>query len=279
MEPSIEVERLTKKFRRYRTVVSHTTLKSSLVGWFRARGGAAEEKRFAAIHDASFTIARGETVGLIGRNGAGKSTLLKTIAGIYQPDSGRVITRGRVAPLLELGTGFHFDFTGRENAMIAGVVLGLSRREVRDRFDRIVAFAELERFIDAPVRTYSTGMLARLAFSVAVHVDPDVLLVDEVLSVGDEAFQAKCRAVIDDRVRSGDRTTVIVSHDQAEIRRLCGRVLLIDAPHVHVYDDAGAALEAYGRSLSAHGASGAGAGAGNGAGAKTGGGVREPGRP
>jgi lipopolysaccharide transport system ATP-binding protein len=260
MEPSIEVDRLTKHFRLYRTVAAHTTLKSSFVGWLRARrGGSADEKRFAAIRDASFTIARGETVGLIGRNGAGKSTLLKTIAGIYQPDAGRVITRGRVAPLLEVGTGFHLDFTGRENAMIAGVVLGLSRREVKERFERIVAFAEMGRFIDAPVRTYSTGMLARLAFSVAVHVDPDVLLVDEVLSVGDESFQAKCREVLEDRVRSGDRTTVIVSHDQNAIRRLCRRVLVIDAPHVRVYDDPDQAIEAYRRTLEAHAGASAGA--------------------
>ena len=241
MTPAIRVDRVTKRFKRYSTVGrQHTTLKTALVNWRRslwARSPAAlDPDRFELLRDVSFEIAPGETVGLIGRNGAGKSTLLKLIAGIYRPDSGTIAVSGRLAALIELGTGFHPDFTGRENVLINGLLLGLSKREILERFDRIVAFAEIGDFIDAPIRTYSSGMFARLAFSVAIHVDPDVLLVDEVLAVGDESFQKKCTEVIEARVASREQTTVIVSHDLKTVTSLCNRVVLIDSPSVLVFD-------------------------------------------
>ena len=216
-----------------------------------ARRRAAPPGTFEVLHDVSFDVAPGETLGLIGRNGSGKSTLLKTIAGIYRPNSGTVTVRGRLAALIELGAGFHPEFTGRENVLINGIVLGLSRREVAERYDRIVAFAEIGDFMDAPVRTYSTGMYMRLAFSVAIHVEPDVLLIDEVLAVGDDAFQRRCREVLDRRVRTGSQTTVIVSHDLAAIEALCGRVALIDPPHVRLFDRAADAITEYRARLAA----------------------------
>lgn len=249
--PAIRVEGVTKRFRRYRIVASHTTLKMAFVEWarglFRRPDRLHDPNRFDVIRDVSFEVAHGETVGLIGRNGAGKSTLLKIIAGIYRPDAGRVVTNGRVAALIELGAGFHPEFTGRENVMINGIIMGLSKREVRERFDDIVAFSGIGDFIDAPVRTYSSGMFMRLAFSVAIHVQPDILLVDEVLGVGDEAFQAKCRAAIEERVRSKRRTTVIVSHDLRTIEQLCGRVVLIDPPRALVFEDVGRGVEEFRR--------------------------------
>jgi lipopolysaccharide transport system ATP-binding protein len=247
MDVAIHVEGVTKRFRRYRTVAPHSTLKTAFVewaaGWRRRRDRLTDPDRFDVLRDVSFHVRRGETFGVIGRNGAGKSTLLKMIAGIYRPDAGRVATVGRIAALIELGTGFHPDFTGRENLLISGVVLGLTRREIRERFDAIVAFAEIGDFIDAPVRTYSSGMFLRLAFSLALHVDPDILLVDEVLGVGDEAFQRKCRVAVEARIRSRRQTTVVVTHQLELIRALCDRVLLIDPPRAVVYERPDAAIE------------------------------------
>lgn len=183
--------------------------------------------QFVALDDVSFEIARGETVGLIGANGSGKSTVLGLIAGVLTPQAGRVEVRGRVCPLLELGAGFHPELTGRENVMLNGVLLGLTRRDVRARLDAIVAFSELEEFLDQPIRTYSSGMLARLGFSVAAHLDADILLIDEVLAVGDLHFQAKCR----EKLREFQRrrvTIVLVSHAVEEVRHLCGRVVWLD---------------------------------------------------
>ena len=173
------------------------------------------------------------------------------IAGIYRPDAGRITVEGRVAALIELGAGFHPDFTGRENVLVNGVVLGLSRREVKARFDDIVAFAEIGDFIDAPVRTYSSGMFMRLAFSVAIHVDPDVLLIDEILGVGDEAFQQKCLRVIRERIAARRQTTVIVSHDLGLVASLCHRVILVDPPAAHVYASPVAAVDEFRRRLAA----------------------------
>jgi lipopolysaccharide transport system ATP-binding protein len=263
--PAVRVEGVTKRFRRYRAVTSHTTLKTALVEWAsRWRRGydrLTDPNRFDVIRDVSLEILPGETVGLIGRNGAGKSTLLKLIAGIYKPDAGRVVLNGRVAALIELGAGFHPDFTGRENVLISGVILGLTRREVRERFDAIVAFSEIGDFIEAPVRTYSSGMFMRLAFSLAIHVDPDVLLVDEVLGVGDEAFQRKCRAAIEARIRSRRLTTVIVSHDLKMIASLCDRAVLIDPPFARAYGDPAGAIAEFRRILDAKAPAPAAAGA------------------
>jgi lipopolysaccharide transport system ATP-binding protein len=246
---AIRLERVTKRFRRYRPIAPHTTLKTAFVEWARIVLGRAplrpDPSRFEVIKEVTFAIRRGETVGIIGRNGAGKTTLLKLIAGIYRPNEGRVVVNGRVAALLELGAGFHPEFSGRENVIVSGIVHGLSRRDVRERFDRIVAFSEVGDFIEAPVRTYSSGMFMRLAFSVAIHLDPEILLVDEILSVGDEAFQRKSRAALEHRMRSGQQTTLIVSHDMQAIETLCDRVAVIDPPGVVVFDRPADGVAAY----------------------------------
>ena len=201
-----------------------------------------------ALQDVSFAVAPGEAVGLVGRNGSGKTTLLKLIAGIIKPTSGRVAAAGRVASLLELGAGFHLDFTGRENVYLNGAILGLSRRTVREQLDEIVAFAELERFIDVPVRTYSSGMAMRLGFAIAAHLQADVLLLDEVFAVGDEAFQRKCFGRIFDFKRQGG-TILFVSHDAAAVERLCERAVLLRSGHAEFDGPTHQALIRYHRML------------------------------
>jgi ABC-type polysaccharide/polyol phosphate transport system ATPase subunit len=181
---------------------------------------------FLALKNASFSVDRGEMLGIIGRNGSGKSTILKIIAGVYTPTSGDVRVEGSIAPLIELGAGFHHELTGRENILLNGLLLGLTRKQVLEREPCMIEFAELGDFIDAPVKQYSSGMYMRLAFSVAVAVDPDILLIDEILGVGDTRFQQKCM----DRIRhfrSAGKTIVFVSHDLNRVRQLCDRVLLI----------------------------------------------------
>jgi len=192
---------------------------------FRRNSGSYEE--FWALQDVSFTVERGETVGLIGPNGAGKSTALKLISRIIEPTSGRIEVSGRVGALLELGAGFHPDLTGRENIYLNGSILGLSRAQIRHRLGDIIAFAELERFIDVPVKHYSSGMYVRLGFSVAVHTDPEILLVDEVLAVGDAAFQRKCLDRIN-HLRQQGVTILFVSHSAERIRAICSRALWLD---------------------------------------------------
>jgi lipopolysaccharide transport system ATP-binding protein len=180
--------------------------------------------RFMALDDVSFEVEQGESVGLIGANGSGKSTTLALIAGVLRAQAGKVEVRGRVCPLLELGAGFHPELTGRENILLNGVLLGLTRREVLARMGEIIAFSELESFLDQPIRTYSSGMVARLGFSVVVHLDPGVLLIDEVLAVGDLRFQARCREKLEEFKRRGV-TIVLVSHSLAEVRGFCERVI------------------------------------------------------
>lgn len=206
-----------------------TTFKTLLTSLSPARRS--HRPTHAALTDVSFTVGRGQTVGIIGRNGSGKSTLLRLIAGIYRPDLGRILTRGRISSLIELGAGFHQDITGRENVFIEGMLLGLSRRDVRRRLDEIVAFADIGDYLDQPVRTYSTGMFMRLAFAVATHVDPDILLIDEVLAVGDEAFVFKCYERLAE-FRASGRSILLVSHDVTSIERWCDRALWIDAGRI-----------------------------------------------
>jgi ABC-2 type transport system ATP-binding protein/lipopolysaccharide transport system ATP-binding protein len=191
----------------------------------------APAERVEALREVSFEVQRGEAFGVIGSNGSGKSTLLKLIAGTSKPTSGRLDVHGRVSALLELGAGFHPDFTGRENAYLNGSLLGLSRKRMDAAMPGVEAFADLGRFFDAPVKTYSSGMYARLGFAVAVHLDPDVLLVDEVLAVGDEYFQHKCFAKIAE-LRRDERTIVLVSHDLGSVQRLCERAIWLDAGRV-----------------------------------------------
>jgi lipopolysaccharide transport system ATP-binding protein len=197
-----------------------------------------------AVRDVSFEVKRGEVVGLIGRNGAGKTTLLKLLARITQPTSGCAELYGRIGSLLEVGTGFHPELTGRENIFLSGAILGMSKAEIRRKYDEIVAFAEVERFIDTPLKHYSTGMQVRLAFAVAAHLEPEILLVDEVLAVGDLAFQKKCLGRMQEVSESG-RTIVFVSHQMNQIRRLCERVIWLDAGEIRQSGATAAVLGAY----------------------------------
>jgi lipopolysaccharide transport system ATP-binding protein len=220
MKDAIVVQNLSKRFRRYHPNRPWTLQEALLGGLHRLR--AVDE--FWGLREVSFNVPAGRVVGVVGANGSGKSTLLRLIGGVGRPDSGTVEVNGRIGALLDLGAGFHPDLTGRENVFVAGVVAGFTRRAVRERFDSIVAFAELEKFVDHPLRTYSTGMQMRLAFAVAVHVDPEVLLIDEVLSVGDLAFQRKCL----DRIaefRAQGCSILLVSHEASLVRDLCDEAL------------------------------------------------------
>jgi lipopolysaccharide transport system ATP-binding protein len=193
---------------------------------FRSSSATESKEAFWALRDVTFDIAAGEAVGIIGRNGAGKSTLLKILSRITAPSTGEVRLRGKVASLLEVGTGFHGELSGRENIYLNGAIMGMSRAEIRARFDEIVAFAEVERFLDTPVKRYSSGMYIRLAFAVAAHLQPEILVVDEVLAVGDASFQRKCLGKME-TVASGGRTVLFVSHNMAAIARLCSRAILL----------------------------------------------------
>jgi lipopolysaccharide transport system ATP-binding protein len=193
-------------------------------------------EEFWALKDASFEVKRGEVVGIIGRNGAGKSTLLKILSRITDPTEGRVRVRGRVASLLEVGTGFHPELTGRENISLNGAILGMSQREIRGKFDEIVTFAEVEKFLDTPVKHYSSGMYMRLAFAVAAHLEPEILVVDEVLAVGDADFQKKCLGKMSEVAIAG-RTILFVSHNLSAVARICSRVMILAQGHVQAIHD------------------------------------------
>ncbi|HPC02584.1 MAG TPA: polysaccharide ABC transporter ATP-binding protein [Syntrophales bacterium] len=224
MKPVIESRSVTKKYQIAGNLpAGYRTLRESLSSWFRPAGN---RKEFTALDEVSFDVLPGERWGIIGENGAGKTTLLKIIARITPPTKGSLVVRGRVASLLEVGTGFHPELTGRENIFLNGSILGLSRREIQGKFDEIVAFSEVENFLDTPVKHYSTGMWARLAFSVAAHLEPEILLVDEVLSVGDADFQDKSLRKMSDVSEQG-RTILFVSHNMPAVRRLCTRCLWI----------------------------------------------------
>ena len=229
MRPIIELQGISKRYRLGR--IGSTSIRDSLErGWNRVlgRGGNGHAARgdFWALQDLSFKVEPGEMVGVIGENGAGKSTLLKILSRITEPTRGEALLRGRPASLLEVGTGFHPDLSGRENIFLNGAILGMRRGEIRKKFDEIVAFSEVEQFIDTPVKRYSSGMYVRLAFAVAAHLEPDILLVDEVLAVGDAAFQKKCLGKMGDVVRHG-RTVLFVSHNMASILALCERAILL----------------------------------------------------
>ncbi len=200
-----------------------------------------------ALRDVSFEVKRGEVLGIIGRNGAGKSTLLKILSRITEPTTGRVLLRGRVASLLEVGTGFHLELTGRENIFLNGAILGMSRAEIRRRFDEIVAFAEVEKFLDTPVKRYSSGMYVRLAFAVAAHLEPEILIVDEVLAVGDLAFQKKCLGKMRDVSASDGRSVLFVSHNLSSIRQLCDSAILLERGELRLAGTVSRVIDAYSR--------------------------------
>jgi lipopolysaccharide transport system ATP-binding protein len=201
-------------------------------------------EEFWALKDVSFDIQQGDRVGIIGRNGAGKSTLLKILSRITEPTSGKVSIKGRVASLLEVGTGFHPELTGRENIYLNGAILGMSKADIKRKFDEIVAFAEVERFLDTPVKRYSSGMYVRLAFAVAAHLEPEILIVDEVLAVGDAQFQKKCMGKMGDVSREG-RTIFFVSHNMGAIKSLCSRAILLNQGEVAQDADVGSTVEEY----------------------------------
>jgi lipopolysaccharide transport system ATP-binding protein len=209
------------------------------------RGVSSAQEEFWALKDVSFEVKRGDVVGIIGRNGAGKSTLLKVLSRIVEPTLGQAVLRGRVASLLEVGTGFHPELTGRENIFLNGSILGMKHREIEAKFDEIVAFAEVERFIDTPVKRYSSGMYVRLAFAVAAHLDPEILIVDEVLAVGDIEFQKKCLGKMRQVSAGGERTVLFVSHNMMAIQSLCSRGILLASGTVAVAGSATEAISAY----------------------------------
>jgi lipopolysaccharide transport system ATP-binding protein len=236
---------------------SLTAVSSNVLHWMLGRRspnrlGHVSREQFWALEGVGFEIARGERVGIIGRNGAGKSTLLKVLSRITEPTTGRVAIRGKVASLLEVGTGFHPELTGRENIFLNGAILGMTKGEIRRKFDDIVAFSEIEKFLDTPVKRYSSGMYVRLAFAVAAHLEPEILIVDEVLAVGDAAFQKKCLGRMGE-VSSEGRTVIFVSHNMSAVRQLCDRAMVIDGGNKVFDGEVGDAISFYQNELLADG--------------------------
>ncbi|MBU5636463.1 ABC transporter ATP-binding protein [Geomonas sp. Red69] len=266
MSYAIKVENLSKKYliRHQGGGAGQAALRDVLTEGARRLGkrllgqkvaAAQYSEEFWALKDVSFQVGQGERIGIIGRNGAGKSSLLKILSRITEPSAGGVRLRGRVASLLEVGTGFHPELTGRENIFLNGAIMGMSRAEIRRKFDEIVAFAEVERFLDTPVKRYSSGMYVRLAFAVAAHLEPEILVVDEVLAVGDAAFQKKCLGKMQDVGREG-RTVLFVSHNMRAIRQLCDRAILLSGGELIADGAAPQVIERYLRDTSATGEQG-----------------------
>ena len=243
MENMIEVKNVSMRFRIANDRIS--SIKEYAIARFR---GKLQYNEFEALKNVSFDVRHGEVVGLIGHNGAGKSTVLKVVSGILKPTEGGVRVAGNVAPMLELGSGFDFDMTGRENIFLNGAILGYSEDFLKSKYDEIVAFSEIGQFIDVPLRNYSSGMIARLAFSIATVVVPQVLIVDEVLSVGDAAFQEKSLARMMELMSCGT-TVLFVSHSLPQIRRLCSRVVWLQNGQVQMFGDAQTVCDAYERIL------------------------------
>jgi lipopolysaccharide transport system ATP-binding protein len=252
----IQVTNLGKRYRiahqrqRQRYVALRDVIAEKAKGFFRGRKPVAgsnagpTSEDFWALKDLSFEVKRGEVIGIIGRNGAGKSTLLKILSRITEPTEGRVTLRGRVASLLEVGTGFHPELTGRENIFLNGAILGMHRAEIKQKFDEIVAFAEVEKFLDTPVKRYSSGMYVRLAFAVAAHLEPEILIVDEVLAVGDAEFQKKCLGKMG-QVANAGRTVLFVSHNMTAIRALCPKGILLNAGRIQFVGSSAEAARVY----------------------------------
>jgi ABC-type polysaccharide/polyol phosphate transport system ATPase subunit len=247
---TVRLDSVSKSYRLHRGW--YGSIRTEVASWLRRRRGAdGGDETFWALRDVSFDIQRGDVVGLIGSNGAGKSTLLKILSRVTTPTAGSYTTTGRVGALIEVGAGFHPELTGRDNVYLNGAILGMRRREIDAKFDRIIAFAEIERFIDTPIKYYSSGMQVRLGFSVAVHVDPDILLVDEVLAVGDVAFQTKCLNKLAE-LREQEKTIVLVSHNMTSIVQHSHKVLWLQGGRVQAYGDPEDVVEQFLRSMREH---------------------------
>ncbi len=250
MKPIIKIENISKQYKLGTRNVAVTTLREAVAQAVRSpfdllsRQKLDEKNSFWALRNVSFEVGRGEIVGIIGRNGAGKSTLLKILSRITEPTRGRVELYGHTNSLLEVGTGFHPELTGRENIFVNGAILGMKTFEIKKMFDEIVAFAEVEKFLDTPVKHYSSGMYTRLAFSVAAHLNPDILIIDEVLSVGDAQFQKKCLGKMQDVAKAG-RTVLFVSHNMAAVENLCGRGVVLEKGRVVFSGDQNEAISHY----------------------------------
>lgn len=247
---AISVEGVSKKFRYWTERPS--SLKSSLVQWSQGKRPHAAWHEFWALEEVSLNVRPGEFIGILGRNGSGKSTLLKMIAGIYQPTQGRIVTHGRIAPLIELGAGFHPELSGYENIFLVASILGLGRKETMQAVDSILAFAELGERVHMPIRKFSTGMLVRLGFSIATHIDAPILLVDEVLAVGDEAFQSKCIRRICE-LRDQGRAVILVTHDTEAVLKYCERACVINERRVVFDGDPTQAVRVYREAVSSNG--------------------------
>jgi lipopolysaccharide transport system ATP-binding protein len=249
-EVAIKVENLSKLYK-ISHLASQRTVRDAVhhgmrLVWRRLRWNSKPKREeFWALRDLNFEVRKGEIVGIIGRNGAGKSTLLKVLSRITEPTTGRITLRGRIASLLEVGTGFHPDLSGRDNIFLNGAIHGLTRAEINSKFDQIVEFAEVARFLDTPVKRYSSGMYVRLAFAVAAHLEPDTLIVDEVLAVGDAAFQKKCLGKIREVSSQEGRTVLFVSHNLSSVRQLCSRAILLDQGRIAFDGPPSAAIAAY----------------------------------
>lgn len=254
-EIAIKIEHVSKEYRL--GAIGGGTLRGDLQSWWaRVRGkedpnlkldqtSGRKGDRFLALDDVSFEVKKGEAVGIIGHNGAGKSTLLKLLSRVTAPTKGSISYNGRIASMLEVGTGFHPELTGRENVYMNGAILGMSKAEIDKKFDEIVAFAEMEKFIDTPVKRYSSGMYVKLAFSVAAHLDSEIMIMDEVLAVGDMAFQKKCLDKMRDAAKKDGRTVLYVSHNMNTIRRLCDRCIVLDKGNVVFTGDVESAIDVY----------------------------------
>jgi len=248
MKPILEVQNISKKYRIHHNQTSrYLSLRERLSGAFSTNFGSGENSMddFWALRDISFTLERGESIGIVGRNGAGKSTLLKVLSKITSPTSGRIISRGRIASLLEVGTGFHPELTGRENIFFNGSLLGMRRKEIEAKFDEIIDFSGVERFIETPLKHYSSGMQLRLAFAVAAFLEPEILVIDEVLAVGDAEFQKKCLGKMEEVSANEGRTILFVSHHMAAVKKLCKKGMLLANGAVEFFGNAQEATDLY----------------------------------
>jgi len=252
-QPIIEINNISKKYRIAHQQEKYVTLRDILTNVIRkpfrfirskvSKNVAKED--FWALKDISFTVDKGEAMGIIGPNGAGKTTLLKILSRITPPTAGKIKLRGRTASLLEVGTGFHPELTGRENIFLNGAILGMSKTEIKKKFDEIVSFSGIKKFLDTPVKRYSSGMFVRLAFSVAAHLEPEILLIDEVLAVGDAEFQKKCLGKMDDITKKSGRTILFVSHNMAAVQNLCNRCIFLDQGRIKMIGETRKVIEKY----------------------------------